>query len=291
MSLTKQRLEEIATTVNILGIQGAADRFGLTTDTINRYMRGVRAKKSAKVLVFDIETQANVGYFWQPYKTSIFLEMLIRPWYVISWSAKWLNDSKMMNDVLTPFEAKRQKDKRVCKSLWKLFDEADIIIAHYGNKFDIPKMNTRFLKHKLGVPSPYQSIDTKHAASKRFAFTYNKLDALGEELGIGQKSDTGGFSLWRDCDHGVPEALKKMSKYNDQDVLLLEEIYLALRPWIASHPNMNNFTDKDVCNACGNENLVSKGTYRTLVNNYKTYICECGAFTKQVKDNLSGLAR
>ena len=290
--IVTDKMREVAEASKHWDIAKVASQFSLPAETITRYIRAVKEiRHNAKILVFDIETQANVGYFWQPYKTSIFLAQMIRPWYVISWSAKWLHDNEVMSDVLKPAEAKKQNDKRICTSLWKLFDEADVLIAHYGDKFDIPKMNTRFLLQGLGIPSPYQSIDTKHAASKRFAFTYNKLDALGEALGIGQKIETD-FKLWKDCDNGDAGALDLISEYNDQDVLLLEEIYLALRPWIPSHPNMNNYSDTDVCNICGSSELTPKGHYATLVNKYTTYVCgHCGGFTKRVRKNLSGLAR
>ena len=284
------RMKEVASMVSVIGEEKTSKRLNINIETIHRYMRALREKKSAKILVFDIEIAPNVGYFWHPWQTNIAPVQIIRPWYCLSWSAKWLFDNEIMNDVITPKETKRQKDKRIVKSLWKLFDESDVLIAHHGDKFDIPRMNTKFLLYKLGLPSPYQSVDTKKIASKRFAFNHNKLDSLAEELGIGKKIKTD-FDLWKSCDNGDATALANMLEYNDHDTLLLEEVYLKLRPWATSHPNMNNFTDEDVCHACGSTNLKKKGHYTTTVNRYTTYICECGAFTKKIRKNLSGLAR
>ncbi len=245
----------------------------------------------AKVLAFDIETAPNVGYFWGVWQQNISPIQMIEPWHCLTWSAKWLFDNEIMGDALTPKEAKKHDDKRIVKSLWRLFDQADILIAHYGDGFDIPRMNTRFLLHGLGVPSPYRSVDTKKIASQRFAFNHNKLDALAGEFGIGHKIKTE-FELWIGCYEGDQKALDKMLKYNKKDVLLLEEVYLILRPWMRSHPNMNLWQADDGCSHCGSMKVHAKGHYRTQVNSYRTYICEkCGSYSRQTKHSKASLAR
>ena len=251
-----------------------------------------RTPSGAKVLCFDIETAPNVGYFWGVWQQNISHIQVIEPWHCLTWSAKWLYDNEVMGDSLTSKEARNHNDRRIVKSLWKLFDQADILIAHYGDGFDIPRMNTRFLLHNLGVPSPYRSIDTKKIASQRFAFNHNKLDALARELGIGHKVDTGGFELWDACYHGDKEALAKMLKYNKKDVLLLEEVYLVLRAWAKSHPNMNLWQKEDGCSHCGSLEIRSKGHYITQVNKYRSFVCEnCGAYSRETKKSYASLAR
>jgi len=76
-----------------------------------------------------------------------------------------------MSDIVTSKEVVNEDDERIVNSLWKLFDEADIIIAHNGGNFDIPNMNTRFIVNKLPPPSAYQMIDTLKVARKGFGFT------------------------------------------------------------------------------------------------------------------------
>ena len=289
----QNRVREIAELVSILGEKLTADRLGISTETVSRRMREYRAegRPTAKMLNFDIEIAPSVAYFFNPWQTNLMPDMIIRPWYVLSWSAKWLFDCDMINATITPEETKTQDDRRIVKQLWDLFDEADILIAHHGDRFDIPKMNTRFLLHDLGIPSPYQSIDTRKIAARKFGFNHNKLDALGEEFGLGRKIKTD-FNLWVRCDNGEQKALTEMQTYNDQDVYLLEEVYLKLRPWMNSHPNMNNYNDDKVCSHCGSYDLTFKGHYTTVVNRYATEVCgNCGAFTKKIGSNYSGLAR
>lgn len=268
----------------------AIEKYSLNPESLSRYKRVYNQKPSAKVLVFDIEISPMKGYFWRTWKENIGKDQLTDPWFVLTWSAKWLYSPDMMNDRLTSEEALNQDDSRVVQSLWDLFDSADIIIAHNALKFDVPRMNTRFILNDLKPPSPYQVIDTLKVAQKEFAFPHNNLDALGNFFGIGRKIKTD-FSLWDNCYHGDETALQEMLDYNDQDVILLEDVYVRLRPWIKSHPNMNLFTEDGVCPACGSRHIINTGTYRTNVNEYLAEQCECGAWSRRTKYSKMSTAR
>lgn len=108
-------------------------------------------------------------------------------------------------------------------------DECDIVIAHNGKRFDIPKMNARFIIHDMYPPSFYKQIDTREIAARQFGFSSNKLDALAGYFNIEHKDDTD-FELWKRCVEGHAPSLKYMEKYNRKDIVILEKIYLRLRP-------------------------------------------------------------
>jgi hypothetical protein len=236
---------------------------------------------TAKVLLLDIETTPIWSYTWDVWKQNVNPCQIIRPWNILSWAAKWLFDPEMHSDVLTPSEAKAGDDKRISATLWEYIDAADVIVAHNGIKFDLPKINTRFLLHGLKPPAPYQTIDTCLVARKKFGFEHNKLDYLAERLGLPRKIDTE-FQLWIDCMMGHSEALLEMITYNKQDVLILEEVYVAMRSWIPVHPNMGLFVTAEqgqlICPVCGNVKTEYVGYYSTPVNQYKAFRCQdCGA--------------
>lgn len=237
---------------------------------------------NAKILVFDLETMPLRSFIWGVWKQSIGhnMKMLENDWFMASWAAKWLFEDEVKGDVLTPIEAINQDDSRIMKSLWELIDQADIIIAHNLIKFDEKRMNTRFLLNGLTKPSPYQRIDTLLHARKKFAMSSNRLDYLGEVLGVGKKMETGGIELWIECYKGNPEALQKMLDYNVRDITLLEDVYLAMRPYIQPHPNLGLWIEDDVnsCPTCGSEDLKPAGTYATSANLYEAVKCgNCGA--------------
>lgn len=251
-----------------------------------------------KILIFDIETTPLEAYVFQTqvWKARISDDNIISQWFMLTWSAKWLFSDKTMSDRLTGEEVENEDDGRVVQSLWDLFDEADVLIAHNGDGFDVPNMNTRFLVNGINPPSPTQRIDTLKVARKEFGFTHNGLDALANTLGLKGKVKTN-FSLWKRCKNGEEAALKEMELYNVQDVELLEEVYLELRPWIRNHPSAALFMESEnkICPACGHDHLMHKGHYMTQVSKFETYQCyKCGGFSrtrksivpKEVRQNL-----
>lgn len=240
--------------------------------------------KLPKILIFDIETAPMKTYVWKMWKENISIDQLINDWFVICWSAKWLYSNEVMGDCITSKEILQENDERIVKTLWKLFDDADIVIAHNALQFDVPKMNARFVKYGLNPPSPYKVIDTLQVAKQQFRFSSNKLDALAVYFGYPRKLDTD-FELWKLCLEGKQSALDYMFKYNKYDVQLLEEVYLKLLPWIKNHPNINNYimSDMPICSNCGHDEviLMPNKYYYTQINKYPIYRCKkCGAISR-----------
>jgi hypothetical protein len=255
--------------------------------------------KLPKVLILDIETSPLKAYIWQTrvWHTNVSEQQVLSQWFMLSWSAKWLFDVNVMSESLTGKEAKNEDDSRIISDLWKLLDDADIVIAHNGDSFDVPNMNTRFIVNNLPPTSPYQTIDTVKVARKQFGFTHNNLNALAKVFGFDVKLETS-FHLWKECIEGNEEALRKMERYNRHDVELLEEVYVKIRPWIRSHPNLGLYVQstEPVCPNCGNSTLDKTGKfYYTQTGKYETFRCKkCGAFgrmrttatPKDVRKNL-----
>lgn len=246
-------------------------------------------KKEAKILLFDIETSPSLAYVWGIWQQDISPEFLINDWFMLSWSAKWLYEKEIMSDVLTSEEVLNQDDKRICESIWKLLNEADIVIAHNGDKFDVKKLNARFLIHNIILPTPYITIDTLKHAKKTFALTRNTLDSIAELLGLDGKIKTD-RKLWLDCMKGKKEALKALQVYCDRDVELLEEVYLRLRPYMKGHPNVNLYNENNEikCASCASTDLIEDGVYSTSTTIYQAYRCNsCGSISRSRTSKLS----
>lgn len=236
-----------------------------------------------KILIFDIETSPNLGWVWGKWEQNVV--SFKENWYIMSFAYKWLDESKTYVKSLPDYpiyKKSKTDDKELVSDLWDLFDEADVIIAHNGDQFDVKKANTRFLMHGFAAPSSYKTIDTKKVAKKYFRFDSNKLDDLGEYLQLGRKIDTGGFDLWLECMAGNMKAWKKMCKYNVQDVILLEKVYLELRNWMTNHPNSNVFDNTEgSCPTCGSTNVQKRGHGVTTISKYQRYQCQdCGSWSR-----------
>jgi hypothetical protein len=239
-----------------------------------------------KILILDIETAPVRAYVWRLWKQNVYLDQIISDWFMLTWSAKWLLEEGVMSQRLTGEEVRKENDFRIVETLWHLLNQADIVIAHNGKSFDIPHIKSRFLVHGLPPTTYYQQIDTKEVAAKEFGFSSNKLEGLARTFGIPGKTDTD-FTLWSACMDGNEEALQYMEKYNQQDVKVLEEVYLILRPYIKAHPNYNLYIDSDkpVCPHCGHDHLEFVGYYYfTQTGKYKNYRCmSCGALSRDRK--------
>ncbi len=235
------------------------------------------------ILILDIETAPLKAYVWSRWRQNIYLEQTISEWFMISWSAKWLGEDFIYGERISSKDILKENDGKILKGLWELLNKADIVVTHNGKRFDIPKINSRFLIHELPPPSPYKQIDTREISARKFGFSSNKLDALAVYFGYEKKLDTD-FELWAKCMEGDVEALTYMLEYNKKDIILLEEVYLKLRPYIPNHPNIGvyyNDNHKHQCSHCGSTKLKRDGNYYTNVSKYLTYRCSsCGAISR-----------
>lgn len=247
--------------------------------------------KSPRVLLIDIETKPLLAYVWGLWENNVSLDQIHKDWSILSWSAKWLNDkpNKIMYADLRK-STNLDDDKKILKQVWKLLDEADIIITQNGKAFDHKKLNARFVMHGMQPPSTYKIIDTMLIAKKHFAFTSNKLEYMSDKLCTKYKklkhAKFPGFSMWLECMKGNKAAWREMEKYNKHDVLALEELYYKLIPWDDSI-NFNLYTDDEsmTC-SCGHKKFKKRGYHYTSAGKYQRFKCtRCGKETRS-KQNL-----
>lgn len=226
----------------------------------------------AKILFLDIETAPSLGWVWGKWQQNVI--DFKTDWYMLSFAYKWAHENQVhvlgLNDFKS-YKRDTENDKQLLKALWKLLDEADIVIAHNGDSFDLPKINTRMLTHKMRPPTPYKTVDTLRIAKKAFAFDSNKLDDLGRYLGVGRKLPHTGFHLWRGCMNGDTGSWDLMKQYNAHDVELLEQVYYIMRPWDKNHPNVNK--GQQACPKCGSYNVQRRGFSYTLLRKKQRFQC------------------
>lgn len=233
-----------------------------------------------KILLFDIETTPLIGYTWGTWETNV-VEVK-EDWHMLSYAYKWLGETKVTVKALPMYKGyskNKDNDLELCKDLWKLLDEADIVIGHNVDSFDIKKSNARFIIHGMKPTSPYKTVDTLKVARKYFKFTSNKLGELGKYLGLGNKLETGGFATWLGCMQGDMKMWLKMIRYNRQDVVLLEKVYLRLRDYMTNHPRSTDSPTSEVCANCGGTRLHKRGTMRNKVSTLQRLQCQdCGSW-------------
>lgn len=240
-------------------------------------MKDAYTNKPLRILIFDIESAPNVSYTWGKWEQNVV--QFKKEWYMLCFAYKWLGEKKIHVVSLRQFQRYKrdpENDIEVIKALHALFNEADVIVAHNGNSFDIKMAQTKFMMHKLPVPKPFKTVDTKLVAKRYGRFMSNSLDDLGNNLGLGRKVKHPGFDMWLGCMAGDTKSWEMMERYNKQDVNLLEQVYLELRGYMSNHPK--SYTGQS-CDVCESGNIIYRGYMQTKRGTSHRYQCkDCGTW-------------
>ena len=229
------------------------------------------------ILIWDIETKPTEAYVWRMWKENISPQQVITPGEMICWSAKWHG-----TDEVAFSSVWNQRPNTMVKRLHNLLSEADVNVTYNGNKFDSPIVNAAFARLGLAPPAPSKSVDMYQIVRKEFKFLSNRMDFVAKALGLEGKIETGGFELWVSVMNKDPEAQKLMEEYNIKDILVLEQMYERLLPWIRNHPSHAHYgNDGHVCPNCGGSHVQRRGTHRTKVSTFQRYQCtDCGSWSR-----------
>jgi uncharacterized protein YprB with RNaseH-like and TPR domain len=232
-----------------------------------------------KRLFFDIETSPNIGLFWTAgYKQTISPDNIIKERAIICICYKWAGEKEVYS--LT-WDSK-QDDKKILEKFIEVANEADELVGHNGDRFDLPWIRTRCIYHNIPVFPNYVTIDTLKSARSKFKFNSNKLDYIAKFLGIGEKIHTG-YDLWKKIvlDKNK-EALADMVTYCQHDVNLLEQVYDRMASYVPAktHHGIMMGNDKTSCPECGSVNMVlSKKRLSALGTMRVQMQCkECGKY-------------
>lgn len=211
-------------------------------------------KKRIRRLFWDIETSPNIVLaFTAGFGLNINHDAIVQERRIICIGYKWEGEREV--HVLRWDE--NQCDKKMLIQFVKIANEADELVHHYGNHFDLPWFRTRVMFHKLPPIPVYKTVDTKALASKYFYFNSNKLDYISDFLGHGKKLKTE-FSLWKkilmdDCQ----KSLDYMCKYCGVDVRRLESVYKDMAPFVQArtHAGVLGGASKWTCPKDGSKNV------------------------------------
>lgn len=229
--------------------------------------------KQFKRLFFDIETSYNVIASWRiGYNLTADADSILKERAIICICYKYEGDNKV-------YSLKWDKgcDKKMLIEFAKIMNEADEVIGHNSDKFDIKWVRTRCIKHGIPLIPDFKSLDTLKLSKKGFYFNSNKLNYIGQFLNVGKKLPTGGFELWKQVvEHNNQKALKTMVDYCCQDVKLLEAVYDKLSPYIQGKTHRAIAEGKTACNCpeCTSARTISNGV-RISASGIKSRRLQC----------------
>lgn len=251
--------------------------------------------KEPRIVLWDIETTHNLAAVFQLKQNDGYIPVgnIVQERYLVCAAWKVLG-AKAISAVSTLDDPKLYakdpfNDLHVVKTLHDVLSKADVIVAHNGDGYDIKFTKGRMLVQGLPPLPPILSIDTLKTARNQFLLNANNLNYLGKMLGVGQKKPTK-QGLWLKVLQGDKDAIREMVAYNKQDVKLLEDVFLKLRPHIPDHVNRQLFTgDKSGCPRCGSLHIQSRGVHRAQTQVYQKFVCvTCGGWFRNRKSDIRG---
>jgi uncharacterized protein YprB with RNaseH-like and TPR domain len=229
-------------------------------------------------LFFDIETSPNIGLFWEAgFKKTIAPDNIIKERAIICICYKWEGEK----EVFALQWDRKQNDKTMLEKFIDVANTATELVGHNGDKFDLAWVRTRCLFHKIDMFPTYQTIDTLKVSRSKFKFNSNKLNYIADYLGIGQKIKTE-FGLWKDIvlQNDKP-AMERMIKYCKKDVVLLQQVFEALRGHMDAkiHYGVLFNQDRGSCPECGSKELEKIRNRMTATGlkkiQYQCKTCNC----------------
>lgn len=249
----------------------------------------MKNNKELVELFFDLENMPNLVRTWRKWEQNVIWYERHSYLWSISW--KFPGSDKVYHKNITDFplyKKDKYSDEALVKFIWGLFNEADIIIAHNGNAFDIKMMTGKFAHYRLPPPAPYKKIDTKVLYKTYMNEDSNSLKDIAQKHNLPLKLETGGHELWRGCENGDKKSIQTMKEYNNGDVITLEAAYKLVLPYITNHPNKALLEGKiHGCPNCGSEDVQKRGLVYTRTAVYQRYQCKaCTAWSQAPREGL-----
>lgn len=163
--------------------------------------------------------------------------------------------------------------------------DADVWLGHFSTYYDLPFINTRLIYHDLPVlPANFPQLDTWKVARNRLKLRNNRLITISEFLGTEDEKNAIKPEEWLRALSGDRKAMSYIAEHNRRDVLVLEEVYMRLRPLILDHPSKGLIDGRGGCGICGELKLQRRGFHVTRTRRYRRLQCmSCGAWSKSTE--------
>lgn len=232
----------------------------------------VKSNGNAKVLFVDIETagvnalRSDLGF-------------------VICFGFKWAGEKRAHCLTIDQFgswkgSVKGFSDKKLLEAASKIFNAADIVVAHFGSVFDRRFLQGRLLLNNLPPIPNTKMRDTCIIARSVANFSSNRLKHLAKILGLKeQKRENGWPQSWMQVMAGDKKALKRLADYCKGDVLVLEELYNRLAPFDSA--GTRKVFARNKCGECGGE-INYRGFSYQQNKRYRRFVCkDCGKWGRE----------
>ena len=259
-------------------------------ESVRDFIRTAPGMTGPRVLVADIETFPMLSYHWRMWKQNISDAQVVEDVSLMSFAAKWLNQPDAFYIDQRGMGKRMRNHRKTLAAVHKVLSNADMVVAHNGQRFDIPMLQGFMVEEGMPPLPPIKVVDTLLLNRKQFAFSSQRLGFVSPKFmpsddAKSKHNEFPGFSMWLECLADNPAAWDANKEYNLTDVTALEALYLKLRGWYQGGPNFGPYSaaaeGDHVCPNCGSTGVDRKGYRHTQVGIYQRYRCnDCGAWSR-----------
>lgn len=221
-----------------------------------------------KILLWDIESTA---------LNSTFGTILCIGWKFLD------EDDVYIPTILDTKNEHLKDDSLLVDQFVDAFMEADYHITWYGERFDLPMVNSKLIKYGRDPLPQKPHLDLWKTARRHFKLHSNRLAVWGEFLECENAKTPITYDDWLHAALGDEDSMDMVVTHCYYDVLVLEEIFMRMRPWIREEPAHQLFVGGDPmsCPSCGSMKMQRRGYQHARTRKYRRYHCQdCGKWAR-----------
>lgn len=231
-----------------------------------------KSLKEAKILFIDIEAtnlSASMGY-------------------LLSIGYKWAHEKKvtvLRIDDTKEWQKRKTDDRGLLRAFSPVYAEADLVVHHFGDYYDIPFLQTRRIIQGLVKMPDVTTVDTWRICRKHMKFHNNRLATIEKALNCPFSKTAVTGAHWINAMAGIKSGLNYVAEHNRLDVLVLEYVYNKIAAMLPSHPRVT--PHKYSCKACGSLRTKGHGWKLCQSHWYQRILCmACGHTMKGARRQL-----
>lgn len=198
--------------------------------------------------------------------------------FILCMGWKWLGEQKVHLESISKYnDGTWMEDGPLVDRCARILEQADMWVTYNGIKADIPFLQTRLLINRKKLMAPVAHKDLYYTVKHKLKMSRNRLLDIQEAMDSKEKKTPVRLLKWLKaaCQKDM-KALKEIEHHCVQDVKVLEERYVELRPLMLAHPRLNGYGG---CNKCGGSLTMNKKYFTTGKTQKVTLKCnKCGGY-------------
>ena len=172
-------------------------------------------------------------------------------------------------------------DKPLVAAAWDVLAQADMWVTYFGKGFDLKFLNTRILDAGLSPLPPTPHVDLYFTAKHHLKLSSNRLANVQDFLNLPTAKTPLTKRVWRQAQAGHVPSIRYIITHCEKDVLVLEEAYEKLKPYVRQHPALGRIGS---CRVCRGTHLQRRGPVVSKRGNlYRVACVDCGHWDTRVR--------